>query len=64
MHISLRLRRWISLHSLVHDYSRRDNLIIHHGLMGSSKNFRTISKNSAVSDHVNSHLIDARNHGT
>lgn len=39
------------------------NLLIHHGLMGSSRNFRTIAKNSVVSSRCNSHLIDARNHG-
>ena len=32
--------------------------------MGSSKNFRNLSKAPAFSNFVNSHLIDARNHGT
>lgn len=53
----------VSLHSIRHEMKKKRNLIIHHGLMGSAKNFRSISKNQAFSKYVNVHLIDARNHG-
>jgi hypothetical protein len=58
------IRFGVALHSLIHDFGRSRNLVIHHGLMGSSKNFRSISKTPAISVYVNSHLVDARNHGT
>jgi len=54
---------WISLASIKHELGRSRNMIIHHGLMGSAKNFRSISKNQAISKYANVHLIDARNHG-
>lgn len=38
-------------------------MLIHHGLMGSSKNFKSLSKNGAFANYVNSYLIDCRNHG-
>jgi hypothetical protein len=53
----------VSLASTHHNFGRNRNIIIHHGLMGSAKNFRSISKNIAFSKHANVHLIDARNHG-
>jgi hypothetical protein len=53
----------VSLSSTHHNFNRNRNIIIHHGLMGSSKNFRSISKNIAFSKFANVHLIDARNHG-
>jgi pimeloyl-ACP methyl ester carboxylesterase len=53
----------ISLSSIKHDFGKSRNLIVHHGLMGSSKNFRSICKNPAISKYANVHLIDARNHG-
>ncbi len=53
----------ISLHSIKHDNNKKKNIIVHHGLMGSAKNFRSISKNQAFSKYANVHLIDARNHG-
>ena len=53
----------ISLHSNTHNFNKKRNIIIHHGLMGSAKNFRSISKNQAFSKYANVHLIDARNHG-
>ena len=53
----------ISLHSIKHDFGKKRNVIIHHGLMGSAKNFRTLSKHIAFSNYANSHLINARNHG-
>lgn len=53
----------ISLHSIRHNFNKKKNIIIHHGLMGSAKNFRSISKNIAFSKFANVHLIDARNHG-
>ena len=57
------LRFHVSLASLRHNFNQNRNIIIQHGLMGSSKNFRTLSKTPAFSKHVNSHLLDARNHG-
>ena len=57
------LKFFISLNYLKHHFNKKRNLVIHHGLMGSAKNFRTLSKNPAFSQHVNSYLIDARNHG-
>lgn len=54
----------MALASIKHIYNRNRNLVIHHGLMGSSKNFRSLSKTPAFSNFVSSHLIDARNHGT
>lgn len=54
----------IALHAIKHDNNKKRNVIIHHGLMGNAKNFRSISKNQAFSKYANVHLIDARNHGT
>lgn len=53
----------ISLSYIKNNFNRKRDMIIHHGLMGSSKNFKTISKNQQISDIVNSYLIDCRNHG-
>ena len=53
----------ISLNYIKQNFDRKRNIVIHHGLMGSSKNFRTISKNTALSSIANSYMIDARNHG-
>lgn len=53
----------VALHSIKLTTAKNRNLIIHHGLMGSSKNFRTISKSTPVSSHCDTYLIDARNHG-
>jgi len=39
------------------------NLIILHGIMGSSKNFRGISHNQKIASKVNTYLLDLRNHG-
>lgn len=58
------IRFKVSLESIKHIFGRKRNLIIHHGLMGSSKNFRSLSKAPSFSKYVNSYLIDARNHGT
>lgn len=54
----------VSLASTYHNFNKNRNIIIHHGLMGSMKNFRSISKNIAFSKYTNVHLIDSRNHGT
>jgi len=54
----------VALASIRHNFDRHRNIIIHHGLMGSSKNFRSLSKAPAFSKYANSYLIDARNHGT
>lgn len=61
--LAINIRYSISLFSLNHHFGRKRNIIIHHGLMGSSKNFRSISKTPAFSNYCNSYLIDARNHG-
>lgn len=53
----------VSLASIKHYFGRKRNIIIHHGLMGSSKNFNSLSKAPAFSQYVNAYLIDARNHG-
>lgn len=53
----------ITLNYIHNNFSRPRNMIIHHGLMGNAKNFRNISKNSHISDYVNSYLVDCRNHG-
>ena len=58
-----RVRFAISLSSLKTHNSRSRNLIVHHGLMGSSRNFRTIVKQPIVASRFNTFLIDARNHG-
>lgn len=39
------------------------NLIVLHGLMGSSNNFRSIITNPSIKSKVNSYLLDLRNHG-
>lgn len=39
------------------------NLIILHGLMGSSNNFRSIVRNANISNKANCYLLDLRNHG-
>jgi hypothetical protein len=54
---------FVSLHYIKNNFNRKSNMIIHHGLMGSSKNFKSISKNQSISTYVNSYLIDCRNHG-
>lgn len=57
------IRYSVSLSFIKNDFNRNRDLIIHHGLMGNAKNFKNISKNSHISDYVNSYLVDARNHG-
>lgn len=57
------VRYGVTLHDLRNNFGRKRNIVIHHGLMGSCKNFRTISKSKAFSDYFNSYMIDARNHG-
>lgn len=54
----------VSLHSVVKNFGKTRNLLVHHGFMGSSLNFNSHTSTSAFSSLVNSHLIDARNHGT
>lgn len=58
-----KIKYTISLSYLKHDFNRKRNIIIHHGLMGSSKNFNSISKNINISKYVNPYLVDCRNHG-
>lgn len=53
----------ITLNSLKIDSGKGRNLVVHHGLMGSSKNFRSVARSPTVSKYCNSYLIDARNHG-
>lgn len=53
----------IALNSIKISGGKGRNLVVHHGLMGSSKNFRTIGRSQTVSKYCNSYLIDARNHG-
>jgi len=53
----------ISLAYVKNDFQKNRNILIHHGLMGSSKNFKSISKNGSISNYANSYLIDSRNHG-
>ena len=53
----------ISLNYIKQNFDRSHNIVIHHGLMGSCRNFRTISRNPVLSSIANSYLIDARNHG-
>lgn len=53
----------ISLAYIKNDFQKSRNMLVHHGLMGSSKNFKSISKNGAIANYVNSYLIDCRNHG-
>lgn len=57
------LKYRISLSSLKLLNEQPRNLLIHHGLMGSCKNFRTVARNQIVSSRCNTYLIDARNHG-
>jgi pimeloyl-ACP methyl ester carboxylesterase len=61
--LTARLRCSISLASTKTHLGRKRNLLVHHGLMGSGKNFRTICRSPAIANRCNSHLIDARNHG-
>jgi pimeloyl-ACP methyl ester carboxylesterase len=58
------VRYGVALNYLKINFNRKRNILIHHGLMGSCKNFRSISKSKAFSDYFNSYMIDARNHGT
>lgn len=53
----------ISLVCIKSNFNKDKNIIIHHGLMGNSKNFKSISKNASFSNYVNSYLVDCRNHG-
>lgn len=53
----------VSLSYFEHQFGRKRNMVIMHGLMGSAKNFRSLSKTPAFSNYVNSYLVDARNHG-
>lgn len=57
------LKYSVSLLSLKILNGKPRNLLIHHGLMGSSKNFRSIARNQIIANRFNTHLIDARNHG-
>lgn len=54
----------VSLFSLYNDFNKDQNLLIHHGMMGSSRNFRSLSKNPSIANYANSFLIDCRNHGS
>lgn len=52
-------------HQLVKSSSPSNyNLIVLHGLLGSSNNFRSIVSNPTVKSKVNSYLLDLRNHGS
>lgn len=57
------IRYGVALNSIKVGSGKARNLVVHHGLMGSSKNFRTVARSQAVSQYCNSFLIDARNHG-
>ena len=57
------VRYRVTLNSISNNFNRNRNILIHHGLMGSAKNFRNISKAHSISSYANAHLIDARNHG-
>lgn len=63
LHLIKNIRQGVSLFSIKSDKRRPREMIVHHGLMGSSKNFRTICKHPSISDYVNTNLIDCRNHG-
>ena len=54
----------ISLQYQKYLHNKPRTMLIHHGLMGSSRNFRTIAKHPSVANYVNSYLIDCRNHGS
>lgn len=58
-----RLKYCITLNFIKNLNDKPRNLIIHHGLMGSCKNFRSISKTPQISNYFNTYSIDARNHG-
>ena len=53
----------VSLFHVHNDFKKPKTLLIHHGMMGSSRNFRSLAKNPKISNHANSYLIDCRNHG-
>ena len=53
----------VSLNYIKNLSNKDRTMIIHHGLMGSCKNFRGISKHPNISNLVSSFIIDARNHG-
>lgn len=57
------IRYHIALNSIRIGSGKSRNLVVHHGLMGSSKNFRSVARSQTVIKHCNSFLIDARNHG-
>lgn len=57
------IRYGIALNSIKLSSGKARNLVVHHGLMGSSKNFRSVARSQTVSKYCNSFLIDARNHG-
>jgi pimeloyl-ACP methyl ester carboxylesterase len=53
----------VALHYITNNFNKARDMVIHHGLMGSCKNFKSISKNQKIADYTNSYLIDCRNHG-
>lgn len=58
-----RIKYSISLSYLKFLNQRNRTMVVHHGLMGSSRNFRSIVKHPSISNYVDSYLIDCRNHG-
>lgn len=58
-----RVKFGVALACIKNISQHKRNAIIHHGLMGSAKNFRSLSKYPAFTKYVNTYLIDARNHG-
>jgi esterase len=46
----------------LNNFDKRRNMIVHHGVIGSCKNFKNFTKHHEISDYVNSYLIDCRNH--
>ena len=52
-----------SLHFQSPNPSASDSLVVLHGLLGSSNNFRSIVKHPKISQKASSYLLDLRNHG-
>jgi pimeloyl-ACP methyl ester carboxylesterase len=61
--LTRKLRYGVALYSLENNFGRNRNLIILHGMLGSSENFRSLAMGAPISTYFNTHVLDLRNHG-
>ncbi len=57
------VKQGIALFSIKTHNAHTCNLLIHHGLMGSSLQFTLLANHPTLTSRFNTHVIDARNHG-